>query len=80
MSIKNPIDLFDKDYFQNVKKVEQFLRKDSIKLKKILIEIEKLPTIDKKSLLKLNTFQLEVLAKPLLKNQYGQYLMNVLSE
>ncbi len=31
--------------------------------KKILIEIEKLPTIDKKSLLKLNTFQLEVLAK-----------------
>ena len=37
--------------------------------KKILIEIEKLPTIDKKSLLTLNTFQLEVLAKILKKKK-----------
>jgi hypothetical protein len=31
--------------------------------KKILIEIDKLPTVDKKSLLALNTFQLEILSK-----------------
>ena len=28
----------------------------------------------------INTSQLEDLAKPLLKNQYGQYLMKILSE
>ena len=34
MSIKNPIDLFDKDYFQNVKKVEfdQFYKNDPEKI------------------------------------------------
>ena len=31
--------------------------------KKILIEIDKLPVLDKKSLLKINTYQLEVLSK-----------------
>ena len=31
--------------------------------KKILIEIDKLPILDKKSLLKINTYQLEVLSK-----------------
>ena len=31
--------------------------------KNILIEIDKLPTLDKKSLLKINTYQLEVLSK-----------------
>ena len=31
--------------------------------KKILIEIDKLPILDKKNLLKINTYQLEVLSK-----------------
>ena len=31
--------------------------------KNILIEIDKLPVLDKKSLLKINTYQLEVLSK-----------------
>jgi predicted transcriptional regulator len=31
--------------------------------KKVLIEIEKLPVLDKKNLLKINTYQLEVLSK-----------------
>ena len=31
--------------------------------KKILIEIDKLPVLDKKNLLKINTYQLEVLSK-----------------
>ena len=31
--------------------------------KKILIEIDKLPVLDKKSLLNINTYQLEVLSK-----------------
>ena len=31
--------------------------------KKILIEIDKLPVLEKKSLLKINTYQLEVLSK-----------------
>ena len=31
--------------------------------KKILVEIDKLPSVDKKTLLNLNTFQLEILSK-----------------
>ena len=37
--------------------------------KKILIEIDKLPSIDKKNLLELNTYQLEIMSKILKKTK-----------
>mgnify|MGYP001343761915 CR=1 FL=1 len=37
--------------------------------KKILIEIDKLPSVDKKSLLELNTYQLEIMSKILKKKK-----------
>ena len=43
--------------------------------KKILIEIDKLPSVDKKSLLELNTYQLEIMSK-ILKKKKNNILRN----
>ena len=51
-------------YFKILKKYDKILiviMKQTFK--KILIEIDKLPVLDKKSLLKINTYQLDVLSK-----------------
>ncbi len=39
------------------------------RIKKILIEIDKLPNIDKKNLLALNTYQLEIMSKIVKKSK-----------